>query len=41
MKAFRHASSIYNTRQKYWDTLQILNLDGTFGPLLPQNNVGF
>ena len=31
----------YNTRQKSWDTLHIFNLDKTFVPLPPLNNVGF
>ena len=31
----------YNTRQKSWDTLHIFNLDKTFVPRLPLNNVGF
>ena len=31
----------YNTRQKSWDTLHIFDLDKTFVPFLPLNNVGF
>ena len=34
-------ATIYNTRQKSWDTLQILIRLRTFIPPSPQHNVGF